>query len=184
MAAVTNIPTALTGVLVRDHIELDQDTFLPFISGNPSLGSLSLSHCNFPDRAQLSQATPVELPELKTLQLMGIQGLSGFSSLIHAPALKTLSSLRISVWRNPLELYLRLLIHAESGDGFQLSYDAPDCRGVTSGWPGITDSADPCPAFIHFGGTGDRRSTGSGDGSLTTGTHLECEGFRIQRLLG
>jgi len=52
-----------------DPIELKTHTFLPFISGSPSLVSLSLSNCSFPDRAQSSQVTPSELSQLKSLRL-------------------------------------------------------------------------------------------------------------------
>ena len=131
-----------------DPIGLDQVTFLPFLSNNPSLVSLSLSHCGFPDRSQLSQVTPIELPELKTLQLIGIYGLSSFSGLVRVPALQGLSSLRISAREN--HCCPDFLVHAESGDGFQLSYDA-NCREVAPGWLDITNGADPSPAFVRFG---------------------------------
>ena len=141
----------LTGVLgAFDPIELDQDTFLPFISGNSSLVSLSLSHCNFPDRAWLSQVTPVELPELKTLQLTGIHNLSSFSGLVHASALKRLSSLQISTRRDPICFYADFLVQAESDDGFRLSYDALNCYEAASDWIGLTDNVDPSPAFVRF----------------------------------
>ena len=76
-----------------DSIPLNQHTFLPFISGSPSLVSLHLLRCSFPGRAQLSRVTPAKLPELKSLQLMEIEGLSGFPGLIEVPAFKALSSL-------------------------------------------------------------------------------------------
>ena len=141
----------LAGVLDSfGPIVLDQDTFLPFISGNPSLVSLSLSHCSFPDRAELSRVAPIQLPELKSLRLIGIEELSSFSGLVHVPALKRLSSLRISTRRDPINSYADILVRAESGDGFQLSYDAPNCREMASGWLGVTDDADPSPAFVCF----------------------------------
>jgi len=68
-----------------EPIYLDQSEFLPFISGNQSLVSLSLSCCSFPDPAQLSQVTPVILPELKSLRLMENYGLSGFPGLVDIP---------------------------------------------------------------------------------------------------
>jgi len=133
-----------------DPIRLDQDTFLLFISGNLSLASLKLSYCVFPDREQLSQVTPVELPELKYLQLMDIYGLSVFPGLVHIPPLKRLSSLQISTRKIAASPRANFLIHAESGDGFQLSYDAPNCPEVASNWLCITDNVGPGPAFVRF----------------------------------
>jgi len=136
-----------------DHINLGRRTFLPFISGSPSLVSLSLSHCSFPDRAQLSQVTPATLPELKSLRLMGIYGLSGFPSLINVPAFETLSSLRILAQKRPVGSYgTDILIHAEGDGGFRLSYDAPNTYEVASDWLGLMRDADPSPAFIRFEG--------------------------------
>jgi len=132
-------------------IILDQRTFLPFISGNPSLVSLSLSHCEFPDRAQLSRVVHIELPELKTLRLIGIYGLSSFSCLVHVPALEGLSSLRILGRSDPSNhCFANFIVHAESGDGFRLSFDAPDCRDMAFVWLGVTDGTDPSPAFVRF----------------------------------
>ena len=75
---------------------LDQYEFLPFISGRPSLVSLCLSHCRFPDHAWSSRVTPANFPELKCLQLTDTYGLAGFPGLIKVPAFKTPSSLWIS----------------------------------------------------------------------------------------
>ena len=80
-----------------DPIELDQHTFLPFISNNPSLVSLRLSECSFPRRALLSRITPVKLPELKSLRLTRIYGLSGVSGLIEVPPLQDVV-LTLDLW--------------------------------------------------------------------------------------
>ena len=138
-----------------DSIQLDRRTFLPFLSGSPSLVSLSLFHCNFPDRAQPSRVTPVKLPKLKFLRLMGIYELPGFSGLIDVPAFKTLSSLRISVRERVARSYgADILVHAESNDGFKLLYDTPDPDEVPSEWRGVMDDADPTLVFIRFEGRG------------------------------
>ena len=138
-----------------DPIELDQRTFLPFISGSLSLESLSLTHCSFPNRAQLSQVTPVRLPNLKSLRLMDIYELSGFPGLVDVPAIKRLSSLRIS-FQNYDQGYANssacFLLHAESDDGFQLCYDTASDYEVTSEWFGVTDNADPTPALVRLEG--------------------------------
>jgi len=153
--AVGNLTSfELAGVLEAfDPIELNQRTFLPFISGNRSLVSLSLTHCSFPDRAQLSRVTPVKLSELKSLQLMDIYGLPGFPGLIDVPAFKTLSSLRISTQKNDVGFYgVDLLLRAENDDGFQLSYNTPSNEEVTSDWLGIMHNADPSPALVRLEG--------------------------------
>lgn len=87
----------LAGVL--DPIELDKYTF---ISGNPSFVSLGLSYCSVPERAQLSQVAPVEIPELKTLRLMGVHGIFGFPGPAYVPASERFSSLRISTRKDPI----------------------------------------------------------------------------------
>ena len=149
--AIRNLTTfELAGAPDFSPIELNRGTFLPFISGNSSLVSLSLLHCSFPDRPQLSQVTPIKLPKLKTLRLMSVDGISGFPGLVHVPAFKRLSSLRISAWRNALDPCVDFLIHAESGDGFQLLYDATCFFEAASDWLGLTDSADPSPVFVRF----------------------------------
>jgi len=138
-----------------DPIELDQFTFLPFISCNRSLVSLALLHCDFPDPAQLSQArvTPVKLPELKSLRLTDSYGLSGFPGLVDVPAFKSLSSLRISVRSDVFgSLDTKTLAHVESDDGFQLFYDSPDEADVVSDWHGAVYGADPSLTFIRFEG--------------------------------
>ena len=132
----------------RDNIELDQFTFLPFISGNRFLVSLSLSGCSFPDPAELSQVTPVELPELKSLQLMDIYELPSFLGLVDVPAFKTLSSLQISVRIHHLRL--DTLVHAEGDGGFQLLYNFPKYDEIASDWVDIVHGADPSPAVIRF----------------------------------
>ena len=133
-----------------DPIELDQFTFLPFISANRSLVSLSLSHCVFPDRAELSLVTPVKLPELKSLRLADIHGLPGFLGLVDIPAFKTLSSLRASVRGDNFSLNTQ--VHAGSDDGFQLSYSPPGNPGTASDWLSITPGADPSVAVVRFEG--------------------------------
>ena len=130
-------------------MKFDQFTFLPFISGSPSLESLSLSQCYFPAHEQLSGVTPVTLLKLKSLHLMDIRGLPGFPCLMDVPAFKTLSSLRISTHTS---YSAGFLVHAESGDGFQLSYDTFDVDTLASDWLGVTYNADPSPAVIRFEG--------------------------------
>jgi len=138
-------------------IELDEFTFFPFISRNRSLVSLSLSRCSFPNRAQVSQVTPIKLPELKTLRLMDIDGLPGFPGLVDVPAFKTLSSLRISVQKD-IDLAspyaVDILVDAESDGGFRLSYNTPDVFEVVSDWFGVMNDAEPSLAFIRFEGRG------------------------------
>lgn len=79
----------------KELTELDH-TLLLFISGNPSLVSLSFAHCAFAYPPVSPQVAPIELPELKSLRLIDTNTLSPFPDLIHAPALESLSSLRIS----------------------------------------------------------------------------------------
>ena len=153
--AVCNLTSfELSGVLEAfDPIELNQRTFLPFIAGNKSLVSLSLSHCSFPDRAQLSRVTPITLPELKSLRLMDIYGLPGFPGLIDVPAFKTISSLRISTQKSDVGFYgLDLLVRASSEDGFQLSYNTPNSEEVALDWPGVMHDAEPRPTFVRLEG--------------------------------
>jgi len=140
----------IRGENTADAIELDEFTFLPFLSGNRSLVSLSLSDCSFPDPAQLSSVAPVTLPELKSLQLMDNYGLSGFLRLANVPALKSLSSLRILV-RNHL-LGFPTQVYTESDDGFQLSYNPPDDADVVSDWLDAVHGPDPSLSFIRFEG--------------------------------
>jgi len=140
---------------VYNPMELDQDTFLPFISGSPSLVSLSLSHFSFPDRAQLSQVTPFKLPGLKSLRLMDMSGLSDFPGLIDVPAINTLSSLRISARKRGGGFHdADFLICAENDDGFQLSYNTPHNHEAALDWLGIMHDADPHLAFVRFDGHG------------------------------
>jgi len=147
-----------------DPILLGRRTFLPFLSGSPSLVSLSLSHCSFPDRAQVSQVTPVKLPELKSLRLIDIHGLPGFPGLVDVPAFKTLSSLQIvqKCTVNPYDT--DVLVHAESDGGFQLSY-TPDIFEVAPDWIGVMNDADPSLAFIRFEGRGLRFRGNQREGS-------------------
>ena len=153
--AVRNLTSfELTGVKeVYSPMELDQHFFLPFISGNPSLISLSLSYFTFPDRAQLSQVTPVKLPRLKSLRLIDMAGLSGFPGLIDVPAINALSSLRISARKRKGGFHdFDFLIRAESDDGFQLSYNTPYNHEEAPDWLGVMCDAHPCLAFVRFEG--------------------------------
>ena len=120
--AVRNL-TSLELAGARNAPHMNQHDFLPFISSNPSLVSLRLSHCTFLDHKQLSRVAPVTLPKLKSLQLMDVYGLPGFPGLIDVPSLRTLSSLLIS---NLVDIIAytyseEFLVRAESDDGFQLS---------------------------------------------------------------
>lgn len=133
--------------------ELNQHTFLPFISGSPSVVSLSLSHFTIPYHAPSSQVTPVKLPELKSLRLIGTNDLSDFPSLIDVPGLKTLSSFQIST-RRMGSLSPGFLVRAESGDGFHLLYDAPNDAEVSLDWFGVEHNANPGPSFVRFEGWG------------------------------
>ena len=159
--AVRNlISFELAGGHASDPIKLDQFTFLPFISGNRSLASLSLSGCDFPDPAQLSSVTPVILPELKSLRLVDNYGLSGFPGLVDVPAYKSLSSLRISIRSGAFGFHT--LEHAASDDGFQLSYNPPHHADVLSDWLGAVYGADPSLSFIRFEGRGPEWAVKSG----------------------
>ena len=148
----------LAGVEHFDPIELDQHTFLPFISCNTSLVSLTLTHCSFPVS---SEVTPVQLPQLKTLRLADIRKSPGFPSLVEIPALKTLSSLLISTQkRRDGRLTLTdFRVRARGDDGFQLSIDTPELEDdklvddkMISGWLGITRNANPHPALVRLEG--------------------------------
>jgi len=159
LRAVRNLTSfELAGVQENfDPIELDQRTFLPFISGSPSLVSLRLSHCSFPDRAQLSRVTPVKLPKLKSLRLADVYGLPGFPGLIEVPAFKTLSSLRISARKrasSPVDFFdnAHFLVRAEGDDGFQLFHETADYDELASDWLGVTHDADPSLAFVRLEG--------------------------------
>ena len=153
--AVRNLTSfELTGV-EENYIpmELDQHTFLPFISGSPSLLSLALSYCSFPDRTQLSQVTPVKLPGLRSLRLMDMSGLSGFPGLIDVPAFNTLSSLCVSARKRAGGFHdTDFLMRAESDDGFQLSYNTPYNHESAPDWLGVMCDADPRLAFVRFEG--------------------------------
>ena len=140
---------------------LDQHTFLPLISNNPSLVSLHLSRCSCPDRAQLSQVTPVKLSKLKSLRLMDIRGLPGFPSLVEVPAFKVLSALWISTRKRFVywhyDVVPEFLVRAESDDGFQLSYNAQRDDHITSDWLAVMCDANPSPAVVRFEGKLDLR---------------------------
>jgi len=152
---LTSFELAGGGNALDLFIELDELTFFSFIPHNRSLVSLSLSHCNFADRAQLSQAgvTPITLPELKSLQLMNTYGLSGFPSLVDVPTFKSFSSLRILVQRGDFIISdTDTLIHTENDDGFQLSYGPSENAEVASDWVVAVYGADPSLASIRFEG--------------------------------
>ena len=134
----------------NDRMELDQHTFLPFISASPSLVSLSLADCTFPRREELSGVTPVRLPELRSLRLMAARKLPSFPSLIDVPAFNTLSSLRVLFNQPSYDGYF--LVRAESDDGFQLLYDTDDHIRAAKGWLGLTRNADPSLTFVRFEG--------------------------------
>ena len=138
-----------------DYIQLNQRTFLPLIANSPSLVSLHLSRCNFPERTRLSRVTPVKLPELKSLKLLDIDELPEFSGLMEVPAFKTLSKLLISTRIETTDGHVYgipdILVRAESDGGFQLLYDASTGE-VASHWLGVTYGADPSPAFVRFEG--------------------------------
>ncbi|KAF9781575.1 hypothetical protein BJ322DRAFT_1077010 [Thelephora terrestris] len=160
----------LAGVEEFDPIELDKDTFLPFLSRNTSLVSLTLTHCSFPVGSQLPRVTPVELSRLKTLRLADIRESPGFPCLIEIPALKTISSLHISIQKRKDGRYTLtdFRARAQSHDGFQLSIDVPELEDdklvddkLISDWVGITRNADPRPALVRF----ERQDLGSERGS-------------------
>ena len=137
-------------------MEINPRTFLPFISGNTSLVSLTLTHCNFPPRSKLSRVIPIELSRLKTLRLTNISESHSFPYLIEIPALKTLSSLHISTQRRDGSIG-NFRIYARGDDGFQLSIDVPEFddgevaeEKLTSDWLGITRNADPRPSFVRL----------------------------------
>ena len=149
----------LSGPGRYDPMELNQDLFLPFISRNPSLVSLTLTHCSFPVRFALPRVTPAELPRLKTLQLSNISESLGFPRLVEIPALKTLSSLHILAQRKRYYDYgnADFRVCAQGDDGFQLSIDVPELSDsklvedkLVSNWLGITHTADPRPAFVRL----------------------------------
>ena len=137
-----------------DPLELNQRSFLPFISGSPSLVSLTLSHCSFPGPDESSRVTPVRLSKLKTLRLTNIYGASGLPGLLEIPALKTLSSIHISMQNQEFQFYSHAIyfeLLAENNDGFRLFYDSPDDDDdLVSDWLDITHKADPNPTFVRF----------------------------------
>ena len=153
--AVRNLTSfELSGYEDYDPIQLDRDTFLPFISGSSSLVSLALLRCEFPDREKSPRATPVKLSKLKTLRLMNIYGLSSFPDIIEVPAFKTLSSLHISTQEeeNAMGHVPGFEVRAENDDGFMLLYDCPNDDELTSEWLGIMRNADSSPTFVRLEG--------------------------------
>ena len=131
-------------------------TLLQFISGNPSLESLTLAHCIFPDHPQLPRVIPVKLSQLKTVRLTNIYQSPSFPCLIEIPALKSLSSLHTSAQRRGGRIR-DFRIHARGPNEFQLSIDALDLgfgesaeEKLTLDWVGITGNADPLPSFVRL----------------------------------
>lgn len=153
--AVHNLTSfELSGYEDYDPIQLGQRAFLPFISGSPSLVSLALSRCEFPDREKSSRATPVKLSELKTLRLINVYGLTGLPGIIEVPAFKTLSSLHISTRKEEgaMSYVPDFEVRAENDDGFRLFYDSQNNDELASEWLGITRNADSSPALVRLEG--------------------------------
>ena len=151
----------LTGESEHCSMVINPRTLLQFISGNPSLASLTLAHCRFPDRSKLPSVIPVELPRLKTVWLTNIWQSPSFPCLIEIPALKSLSSLHLSAQQRGGYVG-DFQIHAQGADGFQLFIDSVDHgwgesadEKLTLDWIGITRNADPRPSFVRLGGEGD-----------------------------
>ena len=151
----------LAGVNHPDRIELNQRTFHSFISGNPSLVSLTLTRCDFLVRLELPRVTPIELPRLKILRLSDVRQSAGFPHLMEIPALKTLSSLHISAqpMEYPYAWNADFRVCAQGDDGFRLSINTPKLRNrewledeLVSNWLDITHTANPQPAFVRFEG--------------------------------
>ena len=140
--------------------QLDQHTFLPLLSASASIESLALSGCSFPDYSQLSGVTPVKLSKLKTLQLFNMDEMSGLPRLMEIPALKTLSSICISIWQSELiDIYISdFRVCAETDDGFRLLFDSPASDLMGLDWLDITRNTDPTPAFVRFDGRGPGRT--------------------------
>jgi len=154
--AVRNLTSfELSGLAYASYpMELDQHTFLPFISASPSLISLSLAHCKFPPREELSGVTPIRLPELRSLRLMGARKLPSFPRLVDVPAFNTLSSLRMLA-HEPSDAGFYdgyILVHAESDDGFQLLYDTSNHGRAAKGFLTLTYNANPSLTFVCFEG--------------------------------
>ena len=139
-------------------MEINPRTFLQFISGNPSLASLTLAHCSFPEHWDLPSVIPVKLSRLKILRLTNIDESPSFPCLIEIPTLGTLSSLHIlALPREGYRHYYDFRVCARSDDGFQLSIDIPELFDdqwvedkLVTNWLGITRSADPHLAFVRL----------------------------------
>ena len=150
----------LAGVSELNPMEINPRTFFQFISGNPSLVSLTLAQCSFPDRSMLPWVVPVELSQLKTLQLTNIQESPSLPCFMEIPSLRTLSSLHISASRTPgydHHYFPDFRVCARNDDGFQLSFDFPELFDeefvedkLTPDWVGITRIADPRPTFVRL----------------------------------
>ena len=154
--AVRNLTSfGLAGDEGFDHMDLYLYSFLPFISNNKSLVSLTLSHCSFPHRKELSWVTPIKLPKLKTLRLTGVEELSGLVSLIEVPALESLFSIRISTREHVSPLDDNPVTHLQvcvgSDDGFHLLYDTPYGNDeFARDWVDLTHNAGASPALVRF----------------------------------
>ena len=146
----------LTGESEYCSMDINPHTFLQFISGNPSLASLTLAHCIFPDRSKLPSVIPVDLSQLKTVQLTDIYPLPSFPCLIEIPALKSLTSLHTSSQRRD-GFVGDFRIYARGDNGFQISIDVPDFgfgepveEKLISDWVDIMHDADPRPSFVRL----------------------------------
>ena len=142
----------LSGVEDFDRIQLNQRTFLPLISSSPSLESLTLSHCCFPDHSRPSQVTPVKLSKLKTLRLMDVWEFPGLHDLMEVPALKKLSTLHILAQKQHRATSVG--VHANSDDGFHLFFDTHGASALSQDWLDITDKGGPATTFVRFGEQG------------------------------
>lgn len=143
----------LTGNTKRDsgYLKLTPQSFLPFISGNPSLVSLTLCHCDLVDfSSSRVTVTPVELTKLKTFRLMDVYPLSSLAVFIEVPAFKTLSSLRVSTMINGYGPGIGIC--AENNDGFQLFHGGTDDYWFLSNWLDLTCKADPNITFTRIEG--------------------------------
>ena len=153
----------LTGANENCFMYLDPCTFLQFISGNPSLVSLTLAYCSLPPRSELPRITPVELSRLKTLRLLDVCQRPSFPSqptilpcLIEIPALKSLSSLHFSTQQKGSYVG-DFRIHAQGAGGFQLSMDIVELdygesaeEDLALAWLGITRNANPRLSFVRL----------------------------------
>ena len=140
-----------------DRIALNHDSFLPLITGSPSLVSLTLEYCSFTNHERSSRVAPVKLPKLKSLQLKDVRGLSDFVRLIEVPALESLSSIHVST-RKHVSLFQEVRVYfevrAENDDGFHLLYETPDGNHLGLEWVGLTRIAGSSPSLVRFEGQG------------------------------